>query len=124
MSNGNDFDAMSDSFARLAENLRRMGDDLRYAIDEATEGSYPAQSPDGSVRAVVNGRGRLTDLYLGPHLLQCTPDEIDRVVTEVVNRALAAARAGSQQVLLGALPTRIGAEIEETMDSSRREANQ
>lgn len=99
-----DLGAMYDDFGRVAGELERTGAQLRQAVDEVAECSYETASPNGLVRATVDGRIRVSALYLSPYALRQSPDEVDRLLTGTLNEALEAARSGSQQALLDRLP--------------------
>lgn len=121
MAGGYDLGAMGDKLAWLAEDLRRTGDQLRHVVDGLGELAWTAEASDGSVRVVVDGRCRVTDLYLGPHLLRLDPDVVDPMVTGVVNDALSQARVGRERALLEGLPPAVRGNVEETVDRARRE---
>ncbi len=115
------FDAMDDDFGRIARDLERTGEELRHAVDEAAAGSYQAASPDGLVRVTVDGRPRVSALYVSPYALRQRPEELDGLLTATLNEALDAARTGSQQALLERLPPSLRPVFEAAREEATRE---
>ncbi|HYU83740.1 MAG TPA: YbaB/EbfC family nucleoid-associated protein [Kribbellaceae bacterium] len=101
---GADNGAVDDDFSHIARDLERTGEALRHAVDEAAQRTYEVAAPDGLVTATVDGRPRLTALYISPYALRGSPDDLDSLLTATLNEALNAARTGSQQALLDGLP--------------------
>jgi DNA-binding protein YbaB len=114
---------MGDKLGRLAEDLRRTGDELRQVVDGMLERHWAGEASDGSVRVVVDGRCRVTKLYLSPYLLRHDPGVVGELVTAATNDALRQARAGRQQALLDSLPPAVRGSAEETVEQARRDAD-
>jgi DNA-binding protein YbaB len=110
-----EFRALDGDLDRIVGDLQRAGAQLERAVAEAAGRSYEIVSSDGLVRVTVDGRGRFTALYLGPHLLRQGPDEVDRRLTATLNEALDVARRIGQQALLDRLPP----SLRQVLDAAR-----
>jgi DNA-binding protein YbaB len=120
MVNEANLDALGGSLRRVAEDLQRSGEQLQRAIESAQARSYEASSHDGLIEVAVDGRNRVTALWLSPRLSR-DQDEMDSLLTATLNDALAKARTGTQQALFDALPVQVRRDVEQTIDDASRE---
>jgi DNA-binding protein YbaB len=96
-----------------AEGLQSMSDDLRQATLAAQEQTFRASDDDGLAEVRVDGRPRIIDLHLHAEALRRDPDELDRLLTGLINQALTEARTATQSAIFAALPPSVRRDLEE-----------
>lgn len=87
----------------LAESLRVTSDEVQRATQEAQAETVRLGDDDGLAEVEVDGRGRVRDIRLSYAALR-DADQLDRLLTGLLNRALAQARAHTQEAVMAALP--------------------
>lgn len=96
-----------------ADGLQSMSDDLRRVTQAAQERTFRAGDDDGLAEIQVDGRPRVLGLSLHAEALRRHPDELDRLLTGLINEALTDARTATQQAIFAALPPSVRRDIEE-----------
>ena len=117
----NDFDPdeLGGRLRAIAGELGELSDRLQSAADGARSGDYRAADADGLAEVTVDGRPRVVELRLHPDALRSQPEELDQLLTGLLNDALGQARAATQQALLDALPGRLRADVEQASGGPR-----
>lgn len=89
---------LTEQSAHLYSRVHRRNETLAAAKEQAVRATGSASSSDGSVRAVVDAGGMLTDLVLAPSAQQMTPRQLAAVVVQVTQQAASVARAAVRNV--------------------------
>lgn len=88
----------------LLADYRRSRDQLASVQRDLARISGSATSPDGSVTAVVDAQGTLTDLELGEHAYRLRPAQLAEVIVRTTREAVARAAEGAYRTLSPVLP--------------------
>lgn len=98
-----DFDpgALGGQLRAVAGGLRATSEQVQEATRQAHDRTLRVADDDGEVE--VDGRPRVRELRLSPAARR-DADHLDRVLTALLNRALAQARTNTQETVLAALP--------------------
>jgi DNA-binding protein YbaB len=83
---------------------RRSRDQLASVQRDLARISGSATSPDGSVTAVVDAKGTLTDLELGDHAYRLRPAQLAELIVRTTREAAAKAAEGAYRTLSPVLP--------------------
>jgi len=108
-----DPDELGGRLRLVADELGGLSSRLHSAADAAQGRNYRVGDPDGLADVVVDGRPRVVGLTLHADALRTAPDELDRLLTGVLNDALTRARAGTREALFDALPDAVRTEAEQ-----------
>ena len=73
------------------------------AVSESQDTVVQVSDDDGLAEVSVNGRPRVRDIRLSRAVMQ-DADQLDQVLTRLLNDALGQARANTQDAVLAALP--------------------
>lgn len=98
---------MDDHRAQVEELLadyRRSREQLASVQRDLARISGAATSPDGSVTAVVDAKGTLTDLELGDHAYRLRPAQLAQVIVRTTREAVAKAAESTYRTLGPVLP--------------------
>lgn len=88
----------------LLADYRRSRDQLASVQRDLARISGSATSPDGSVTAVVDAKGALTDLELGDHAYRQRPAQLAALIVRTTREAAAKAAEGAYRALSPVLP--------------------
>jgi DNA-binding protein YbaB len=88
----------------LLADYRRSRDQLASVQRDLARISGSATSPDGSVTAVVDAKGTLTDLELGDHAYRLRPAQLAELIVRTTREAAAEAAEGAYRTLSPVLP--------------------
>jgi DNA-binding protein YbaB len=99
----------------IADQLGDMSERWRQSLDEARRQEYRASDRDGLAEVTVDGRPRVIGIKLHPDALRAGQDEIDRLLTGLLNEALGEARTRTRAAMLETLP----AELRVTAEGER-----
>ncbi|MEU4740763.1 YbaB/EbfC family nucleoid-associated protein [Actinosynnema sp. NPDC023658] len=88
----------------LLADYRRSRDQLASVQRDLARISGSATSPDGSVTAVVDARGTLTDLELGDGAYRLRPAQLAQLIVRTTREAVARAAEGAYRTLSPVLP--------------------
>ncbi|GAA0497352.1 hypothetical protein Ade02nite_54390 [Paractinoplanes deccanensis] len=111
-----DFDELGGRLRSVAEQLGDLSARLRYATDAAQGRDFRAADPGGLAAVTVDGRPRVIELNLHPDALRTEPDELDRLLTGLLNDALGQAREATRQAMVEALPAGVRTEVEQAAE--------
>lgn len=103
----------------IAGQLGEMSERLQQTLDEARAQEFRASDRDGLAEVTVDGRPRVTGIRLHPDAVRAGQDEIDRLLTGLLNEALGEARTQVRAAMLEALPGDLRREVDEAADGSR-----
>lgn len=103
-----DFDpgALGGQLRAVAGGLRATSEQVQEATRQAHDRTLRVADDDGEAEVEVDGRPRVRELRLSPAARR-DADHLDRVLTALLNRALAQARANTQEAVLAALPAAV-----------------
>jgi DNA-binding protein YbaB len=96
----------------IAGQLSEMSERWRQALDEARHREFRASDDDGLAEVTVDGRPRVTGIRLHPDALRAGQDELDRLLTTLLNEALGEARTQTRAAMLDTLPGDLRREVE------------
>jgi DNA-binding protein YbaB len=88
----------------LLADYRRSRDQLASVQRDLAKVSGSATSPDGSVTAVVDAKGTLTDLKLSDHAYRLRPGQLAELILRTTREAAARAAEGTYRTLSPVLP--------------------
>ncbi|MEU4444066.1 YbaB/EbfC family nucleoid-associated protein [Actinosynnema sp. NPDC050801] len=88
----------------LLADYRRSRDQLASVQRDLARVSGSATSPDGSVTAVVDAKGTLTDLELGDGAYRLRPPQLAQLILRTTQEAVASAAEGAYRTLSPVLP--------------------
>ncbi|WP_053718972.1 YbaB/EbfC family nucleoid-associated protein [Saccharothrix sp. NRRL B-16348] len=88
----------------LLADYRRSRDQLASVQRDLARISGSATSPDGSVTAVVDAKGTLTDLELGDNAYRLRPAQLAELIVRTTREAAAQAAEGAYRTLSPVLP--------------------
>ena len=91
---------------------------LEQAMAAAGERTYVAESADGEVRVTVNGRLRVTEVYVSARAVRNGPGPLGAAITEAANAAVRVAREGANEALLDGLDPAMRAAVEKGLTES------
>ena len=113
-----DFDPgeLGGQLRRVAGELDGLSERLQTATDAAHARDYRAADREGLAEVVVDGRPRVVSVTLHADALRDGPDELDRLLTGLLNDALTQARAGTRDAVFEALPAGVRTEVEREVD--------
>ncbi|SNY67510.1 YbaB/EbfC family nucleoid-associated protein [Paractinoplanes atraurantiacus] len=106
-----DFDELGNRLRAISEELAEVSARLQSTAEAAQGRDFRAADPDGRAEVVVDGRPRVVELNLRPDALRSGPEELDRLLTGLLNDGLTQARAATRQAMLEALPEQIRDEV-------------
>jgi DNA-binding protein YbaB len=98
-----DAGALAGQLRAVAQGLRATSDEVHRATQEAQASVVRLADDDGLAEVEVDGRPRVREIRLS-HAARQDADRLDALLTDVLNRALARARANTQEAVLSALP--------------------
>ena len=111
-----DVDDLSGRLRSVAGELEGLSRRLRSAAETAQSQDFHAADRDGLAEVTVDGRPRVTALTLHSDLLRRGSDELDRLLTGLLNDAVGQARTATRQALFEALPAPVRAEVEDAVE--------
>ncbi|KOX21953.1 hypothetical protein ADK67_24865 [Saccharothrix sp. NRRL B-16348] len=88
----------------MLADYRRSRDQLASVQRDLARISGSATSPDGSVTAVVDAKGTLTDLELGDNAYRLRPAQLAELIVRTTREAAAQAAEGAYRTLSPVLP--------------------
>ncbi|WP_158844327.1 YbaB/EbfC family nucleoid-associated protein [Saccharothrix deserti] len=88
----------------LLADYRRSRDQLASVQRDLARVSGSATSPDGSVTAVVDAKGTLTDLELSDNAYRLRPTQLAQLILRTTQEAVAKAAEGTYRTLSPVLP--------------------
>ncbi|ONI84031.1 hypothetical protein ALI22I_35485 [Saccharothrix sp. ALI-22-I] len=88
----------------LLADYRRSRDHLASVQRDLAKVSGSATSPDGSVTAVVDAKGTLTDLELSDNAYRLRPAQLAQLIVRTTREAVAKAAEGTYRTLSPVLP--------------------
>jgi DNA-binding protein YbaB len=91
---------------------------LEQAMAAARARTYVAESADGEVRVTVDGRPRVTEVYVSARAVRNGPGPLGAAITEAANVAVRVAREGANEALLDGLDPAMRAAVEEGLTES------
>lgn len=106
-----DYDELSGRLRAVAGELADLSGRLQSAAETARSQDFRAADRDGLAEVIVDGRPRVVHLALHPDVLRAGADDLDRLLTGLLNDAAAQARAATRQALFEALPEAVRAEV-------------
>ncbi|GAA4613318.1 YbaB/EbfC family nucleoid-associated protein [Saccharopolyspora hordei] len=110
------FSSMHNDMTEALQELRAKQDQLATAFRELDEVTASATSADRTVKATVDGRGRLTDLaFQGRRWRDMAPKELGAKIVEVVADAQRQAAAAVDEVMGGLTPA--GVDLQELREN-------
>jgi DNA-binding protein YbaB len=95
--------ALGGQLRAVAEGLRATSENVQYATQRAQAETVRLSDDDGLAEVEVDGRARVREIRLSPAVLRDV-DRLDDLLTGLLNRALAQARANTQEAMMAALP--------------------
>jgi DNA-binding protein YbaB len=100
-----DFDpaALGGQLRTVAESLRETSANVQHATERARDETVRLGDDDGLAEVEVDGRARVREIRLS-HAALRDANRLDDLLTGLLNRALAQARANTQEAVLAALP--------------------
>jgi DNA-binding protein YbaB len=98
-----DAGALAGQLRAVAQGLRATSDEVHRATQEAQAAVVRLADDDGLAEVEVDGRPRVREIRLS-HAARHDADRLDALLTGVLNRALARARANTRQAVSSALP--------------------
>ncbi|MBA3916351.1 MAG: YbaB/EbfC family nucleoid-associated protein [Acidobacteriales bacterium] len=104
----------------IASDLEDLSGRLTSAAEVAQSREYRAADPEGLAEVVVDGRPRVTEISLHPDLLRESPDEIDQLLTALLNDALGQAHSGTHDAVLDALPDEMRTDVGAAVEGNQR----
>jgi DNA-binding protein YbaB len=87
----------------MADGLRQTGEQVQEATQEAQARTLTVADDDGLAEVQVDGRPRVREIRLS-HDARRDADRLDRVLTGLLNTALAQSRENTREAVLAALP--------------------
>jgi DNA-binding protein YbaB len=105
--------AVSEIFSRTIAAAQAQQARLEQAISAADERTYVAESADGEVRVTVDGRPRVTEVYVSARAVRNGPGPLGAAITEAANAAVRVAREGANEALLDGLDPAMRAAVEQ-----------
>ena len=109
--------ALSEIFGRTIAAAEAQQATLEQAMAGARERTYAGESADGEVRVTVDGRPRVTEVYVSARAVRKGPGPLGAAITEAANAALRVAKEGANEALLDGLDPAMRAAIEEGLAS-------
>jgi DNA-binding protein YbaB len=103
-----------------ADELSELSAALQEAVEDARERRFAVSDPGGLAEVVVDGRPRVHEINLHPEALHGDPDDLDRLLTRLLNDALTQSRTTSGAALSAALPPSIREAAEATTSEGER----
>ena len=115
-----DFDpaALGGRLRAVAEGLRETSEKVQHATQQAQGETVRLGDDDGLAEVEVDGRARVREIRLGHGALR-SADRLDDLLTGLLNRALAQARANTQEAVLEALPPGLRRDVLDAGEESR-----
>jgi DNA-binding protein YbaB len=110
--------AVSEIFSRTIAAAEAQQARLEQAMADARERTYVAESADGEVRVTVDGRPRVTEVYVSARAVRNGPGPLGAAITEAANAAVRVAREGANEALLDGLDPDMRAAVEEGLAES------
>ncbi|MEU8662849.1 hypothetical protein [Actinoplanes philippinensis] len=110
-----DFD-LAGRLRRVAEDMNALSDQLRDATAAAHAREHRAADHDGYAEVAVDGRPRVTAIRLHRDTPQLHPDDLDDLLTPLLNDVLGQARAATRDTILAALPPQLRTDAERSAD--------
>jgi DNA-binding protein YbaB len=105
--------AVSEIFGRTMAAAEAQQARLEQAMADARERTYVAESADGDVRVTVDGRPRVTEVYVSARAVRNGPGPLGAAITEAANAAVRVAREGANEALLDGLDPAMRAAVAE-----------
>ncbi len=84
-----------------AGELQQRATEIQASVSAATARQYTADVSNGEVRVTVDGRPRVTEVYVDPRLIRSP--SLGALVTEALNAAMTQAREGTRDAMLDGL---------------------
>jgi DNA-binding protein YbaB len=103
---------VSEIFGRTVAAAEAQRARLEQAMAAARERTYVAEAADGEVRVTVDGRPRVTEVYVSARAVRNGPDSLGAAIAEAANAAVRAARDGANETLLDGLDPAMRAAVE------------
>jgi DNA-binding protein YbaB len=116
--------AVSEIFGRTVAAAQAQQTQLEQAMAAAKERTYVAESADGEVRVTVDGRPRVTEVYVSARAVRNGPGPLGAAITEATNAAVRVARQGANEAVLDGLDPATRAAIEEGLAETAGPADQ
>lgn len=110
--------AVSEIFGRTVAAAQAQQAQLEQAMAAAEERTYVGESADGEVRVTVDGRPRVTEVYVSARAVRNGPGPLGAAITEAANAAVRVARQGANEAVLDGLDPAIRTAIEEGLASA------
>ncbi|HWS33384.1 MAG TPA: hypothetical protein VN408_11650 [Actinoplanes sp.] len=113
-----DFD-VNELVARLqlvTDEMAGAGDRVRAAVSAAHTTTFHVADHDGLAEITADGRPRLTGVHLHRDALHLHPDDLDHLLTTLLNEVLGEARRATGDAVFEALPQQIRTEITRVTD--------
>ncbi|WP_433795907.1 YbaB/EbfC family nucleoid-associated protein [Actinoplanes sp. CA-252034] len=110
-----DFD-LAGRLRTVAEEMSALSDDLRAATTAAHAREFHAADHDGYVEVTVDGRPRVISIRLHRDAFQLHPDDLDEMLTPLLNDVLGQARTAVRDAIFEALPPHLRTDIERAAD--------
>ncbi|MFI1995320.1 YbaB/EbfC family nucleoid-associated protein [Actinoplanes sp. NPDC020271] len=103
----------------MAEDLGSLSDRLRLTAQAAQTRHFQAADRGGLAEVTVDGRPRVAELRLHRDALSMRPDELDNMLTTVINQALQEARSATHEAILDALPSSLRQDADKAAGQAR-----
>lgn len=110
--------AVSEIFSRTVAAAQAQQTRLEEAVTAAKERTYAGESADGEVRVTVDGRPRVTEVYVSARAVRNGPGSLGAAITEAANAAVRVAREGANEALLDGLDPAMRAAVEQGLTDS------
>jgi DNA-binding protein YbaB len=115
-----DFDpaGLGGQLRAVADSLRETSESVRHATERAQAETVRLGDDDGLAEVAVDGRARVREIRLS-HAALRSADRLDDLLTGLLNRALAQARANTQDAVVAALPPTLRRDVLDAEEESR-----
>jgi DNA-binding protein YbaB len=114
-----DFEELGRHLHSVVGELEDLSNRLTAATETALSQEFRVTDADGLAEVTVDGRPRVVGFSLHPRALDMSAEQLDQVLTALVNDALGKARSATRQTLFEALPEPVRAEVEDATEGGR-----